>query len=266
MPMFRTHDDFTYLMPVHFGGSRFDPETLVTQRAASLAISYETGRDLLENYIPEGFELLAPEVQVVFSRFTEINWLQGGHYNLINVAAPVRFHGKKDEIDGAYTLVVWENRTAPILGGREQTGIPKIHADIDDLHILRPHYATTASYEGNTFLRIGFEATGPITGPDLEVLKSQFVSMNTLGWKYIPKVGAPGAELSQFVLYPQGMEVETAQAGRGSLEWIEQTPMQNTVQYYIINSLAALPMKRVTQSVMVEGRAILRAMGARVIE
>jgi len=60
--------------------------------------------------------------------------------------------------------------------------------------------------------------------------------------------------------------VETAQAGRGSLEWIEQTPMQNPVQYYIINSLAALPMKRVTQSVMVEGRAILRAMGARVIE
>jgi len=45
--MFRPQDDFTYLMPVHFGGSKFDPETLVTQRTTSLAISYETERDLL---------------------------------------------------------------------------------------------------------------------------------------------------------------------------------------------------------------------------
>jgi len=44
------------------------------------------------------------------------------------------------------------------------------------------------------------------------------------------------------------------------------TPMQNPNQYWIINSLAALPIKKVTQSIMIEGKAILRAMGARVIE
>jgi acetoacetate decarboxylase len=264
--MFRPQSDFTYLMPVHFGGGRFDPGTIVTQRSTALTLSYETDRDLLENYIPEGFELLAPEVQVSFNRFTEINWMQGGQYNLINVAAPIRFHGKKDSLDGAYTLVVWENKTAPILGGREQTGIPKIYADIEDLHIVRPHYATTVSYEGNTFLTLDFEAAAPITGEDLEGVRSQMASINTIGWRYIPKVGAPGAELSQFVLYPQGMEVESAQVGTGSLRWTEQTPMQNPVQYYIINSLAALPVKRVTQAVLTEGRAILRAMGARVIE
>ncbi|WP_243668335.1 hypothetical protein [Methanoculleus chikugoensis] len=62
--------------------------------------------------------------------------------------------------------------------------------------------------------------------------------------------------------------METAQVGKGSLKWTELTPpMQNPAQYYIVNSLAALPIKRVTQAVMVEGgRAILRAMGARVIE
>lgn len=263
--MFRPQDDFTYLMPVHFGGGKFDPETLITQRATGLVIGYETERDLLENYIPEGFELLAPEVQVAFNKFTEINWMQGGQYNLINVAAPVRFHGKKDELDGAYTLVVWENKTAPILGGREQTGIPKIYADIEDLHIVRPHYATTASYEGNTFLNMDFEAAGSVTGQELNALKSQFFSMNTLGWRYIPKVGAPGAELSQFVLYPQSMEVETVQVGKASLKWTELTQMQSP-QYYIVNSLASLPIKRVAQAVMVEGRAILRAMGARVIK
>ncbi|WP_067051071.1 acetoacetate decarboxylase family protein [Methanofollis ethanolicus] len=264
--MFRPQNDFTYLMPVHFGGGTFDPATLVTQRSTALTLTYETERDRLENYIPEGFELLAPEVQVSFNRFTEINWMQGGQYNLINVAAPVRFHGKKDRLDGAYTLVVWENKTAPILGGREQTGIPKIYADIEDLHIVRPHYATTVSYEGNTFLTLDFEAAGPVTGEGLDAVKSQMASMNTIGWRYIPKVGAPGAEVSQFVLYPQGMEVESALAGTGTLRWTEQTPMQNPAQYHIINSLAALPMKRVTQAVLTEGTAVLRAMGARVIE
>ncbi|CCJ36518.1 Acetoacetate decarboxylase [Methanoculleus bourgensis MS2] len=264
--MFRPQDDFTYLMPPHFGGCKFDSGTLITQRSTALAISYETDKELLEQYIPEGFELLAPEVEVSFNKFSEINWMHGGQYNLINVAAPVRFHGKKDELDGAYTLVVWENKTAPILGGREQTGIPKVYADIEDLHIVTPHYATTISYEGNTFLTMEFTATGAITGKELDAVRSQFVSINTLGWRYIPKVGAPGAELSQFVLYPQSMEVETAQAGKGSLRWTELTPMQNPMQYHIINSLAALPVKRVTGAILAEGRAVLRAMGARVIE
>lgn len=264
--MFKPEKDFTYLMPVHFGGGKFNPETKIMQKATSLSISYETDQKLLENYIPEGFELLAPEVQVVFSKFTEISWLQGGQYNLINVAAPVRFHGKKDQLDGSYTLVVWENKTAPILGGREQTGIPKIFADIEDLHILKPHYATTISYEGNTFLNIDFEANRDITGNEFDQLKSQFLSMNTIGWRYIPKVGAPGAELSQFVLYPQGVEVETAQVGKGSLKWTEMNPMQNPNQYWIINSLAALPIKKINQATLIEGKAILHAMGARVIE
>ena len=71
--MFRPRDDFTYLMPVHFGGGKFDPETLVTQRATGLSVTYETEKDLLENYNPAGSELPAPEMQVAFNKFTEIN-------------------------------------------------------------------------------------------------------------------------------------------------------------------------------------------------
>lgn len=111
-----------------------------------------------------------------------------------------------------------------------------------------------------------FETEGSVTDDELKTLQSMFISQNTLGWRYIPKVGAPGAELSQFVLYPQGMEVEKAQKGVGNLKWTEMTPMQNPNQYWIINSLAALPIKKITQSLLMEGQTILRAMGARVIE
>lgn len=231
-----------------------------------MILSFETDRAQLEKYIPEEFELTTPEVQVAFNQLTEINWLAGGQYNLINVTAPVRFHGKKDRLDGAYPLVVWENKTAPILTGREQTGIPKIYADIEDLRIVRPYFATTASYEGTTFLTMQFEATGPKIDKELDRVKSQFKSMDTFGWRYIPKVGAPGAELSQLVLFPQRMEVETALAGKGSLRWTELPPMQDPSQSHIISCLASIPTKKVTQAVLAEGEIVLHAAGGRVVE
>lgn len=72
-------------MPVHFGGYKFDPEFVVTQRTTDLTISYETDPAQLENYIPEEFELRAPEITVAFHKYTEINWLSGEYYNVITV-------------------------------------------------------------------------------------------------------------------------------------------------------------------------------------
>ncbi len=253
-------------MPAHFGGGKFDRDAKIFQKATSLTMNYETDRKILENFIPEEFELVKGEIQIGFTKFTEINWLLGGQYNLINVGVPVRFDGKKDKIEGSYPLVVWENKTAPILGGREQTGIPKVYADIEDLHILNQYYATTASYEGNTFLNLNFEAEGEITGSELEEITSSFKTVNTIGWRYIPKVGAPGADLSQFILYPQGLEVESVHRGKGGLKWTEMSPMQNPPQFHIINSLASLPIKKVNMAILVEGTAMLHSFGAKVLE
>lgn len=264
--MFKPEKDFTYLMPIHFGGGKFDADEIITQTVQGLNISYETDKKILENFIPEGFELLDPVVDVGFAKFTEINWMYGGQYNVINVGVPVRFHGKKEELDGIYTLVLWENKTAPILGGREQTGQPKIFADIEDLHVFKPKYTTNASYEGNTFLNIEFEETEEVIGDDLETMNTQFASINNIGWRYIPKVGGPGADLSQFILYPQSLEIKKAQIGKGSLKWTEMTPMQNPSQWWIINSLAALPIKKITKAVLTEGNSILRSRGSRILE
>src|SRR5665647_3393253 len=60
-------------------------------------------------------------------------------------------------------------------------------AHIEDLRIVRPYFATTASYEGTTFLTMQFEATGPKIDKELDRVKSQFKSMDTFGWRYIPK-------------------------------------------------------------------------------
>ncbi len=264
--MFRLQKDMSYLMPVHFGGDRFDTSYQARQKATMLAVTFETERAALERYIPEELELLAPEVKVALDQLTEINWLGGGKYNLVTVSVPARFNGKRDHVDAAYPLVVWENRTAPILTGREQTGVPKIFADIEDLHVFRPYYATSLSYEGNTFLSMQFEAGGPITGTDLERMKLQIKSLDFIGWRYIPKVGAPGADLSQFIHFPQWMEVERAYGGKGTLQWTELSVMQNPRQHHIIKALANLPVKKVFLSILAEGEVVLDTTKARVLE
>jgi len=262
--MFRLKDDFTYLMPVHFFGLKFDAEQFGKGRKMNLAITYETDRAQLENYIPEEFELLTPEITVGFSQNTEVDYLEGGSYNVIGVGAPVRFHGKKDQLEGAYQLVMWENKTAPIIMGRKQDGVPKIYADIN-LQAMPPRYRVTASYEGETLLTMDFEATGPITGQELDSMNAQKQSINSIGWRYIPKVGAPGAELSQFILFPMSDELESAQAGNGSLKWIKP-PEQSLTQIPIDQSLASLPIKKVTGAVLTKGVYALHTMKSRVLE
>lgn len=264
--MFRLDKNSTYMMPAHFGGGAFDPTYKATMQAVLLNMAFETDRAALEQYIPEELELLFPEVQISLNQLTEINWLSGGHYNLVGVSSPVRFNGKKDHVDASYPLVMWENQTAPILTGREQTGVPKIFADIENLHILKPYYASSVSYEGNTFLTMNFEAGGEITGRDFERVKSQMKVLDLIGWRFIPKVGAPGADLSQFIYFPQWMEVRKAWTGTGTFRWTELTPMQNPRQYHIISALASLPVKKMTRAILAEGEVVIDTLHSRVLE
>ncbi|WP_373839595.1 acetoacetate decarboxylase family protein [Methanospirillum sp.] len=264
--MFQLQKDLTYMMPVHFGGNVFSKEYKAQQKATTLMMTFETDRAVLEQYIPEELELLAPEVQVGFTRLSEINWLAGGQYILVAVSAPVRFNGKKDNVDATFPLVVWENLTDPILTGREQTGIPKIFADIGDLHVFQSHYATSISYGGNTFLTMKFVSEGLMTGRDLEQARSDLRSLDNIGWRYIPKVGAPGADLSQFIYFPQWLEVEKVYAGKGTFQWTELSQMQNPRQYHIIKALASLPVKKVIYSALAEGEIFLDTSMSRVLE
>jgi len=264
--MFQLQKDSIYQMPAHFGGIIFDATSRAEQMVTMLSMTFETDRAVLERYIPEELELRAPEVTVALSQLTEINWLAGGHYNMVSVTAPVRFTGKKDRVDASYMLVVWENRTDPILTGREQNGVPKIFANIEGLHVCRPHYATSVSYEGYTFLAMTFEAGSPLTGRDLEDIKLYFKSLDSIGWRYIPKVGAPGADLSQFILFPGGMEVEKVYPGAGTFTWTELSEMQNPRQHHIIRALASLPVKKMISTVMFEGKINLNTFVSRVLE
>ena len=117
--MFKFDDTKCYRMPAHFGGYDYAAEGTRYHDAVTISFSYTTEKTLLEAYIPEAFELVRPEVGVAFTQCRKIDWLAGSSYNLVLVSAPVRYSGARDHVEAPYVLVIWENKTAPILTGRE---------------------------------------------------------------------------------------------------------------------------------------------------
>jgi acetoacetate decarboxylase len=253
-------------MPAHFGGWDYSPTGTIYRDTTQISYTYPTDGNRLTDYLPEGFELLRPELHITYIQSREIEWLGGSAYNLIEVSAPARFQGQQDQVEGFFALVVWENKTAPILGGREETGIPKIYADIEDLHKIQQNYFTNASYEGNTFLRLEIQGAQPLDAPKLVEMKAHPIDKVLLGWRYIPKIGGPGADLSQPTLYPQSLEVDSAWTGKGVVEWTQLRPAYSPQQWHIIKALAELPIIELTPAMMLKGIATLKSTQARVLK
>jgi acetoacetate decarboxylase len=269
--MFKFEDNKIYHMPPffrgYFGGIEFSPDLEGrVNDVVNISFIQTTDRDRLPEYLPEGFELLRPELIISYCQLREVEFMAGGSYNLVQVGVPARFNGKRDQLEGTFPLVIWENKTRPIIGGREESGQPKIFADIQDLHIFRQKYFTNVSYEGNTFLRLEMTEPQPVEGPQLEQIKAGSLHYNMFGWRYIPKVGAPGADLSQPILYPQGMNIERAWVGKGTVQWIELSYEQNESQWEIIKALAQLPVKSIAPVMMAKGAIIMKAFAGRVLE
>ena len=262
--MFKFESDKCYRMPAHFGGFAYQPAEVCYHDVVNMSFTYATDAGRLSEYVPEGFELLRPEITVNFGQCREIDWMAGGSYNLIDVSAPVRFNGRRDRIEGTFTLAIWENKTVPILTGREETGVPKIYADIEDIHILQDKRFTVASFEGNSFLHLEMTVTGPLDDATMSRLRNS--PMNSMHWRYIPKVGGPGADLCQPVLFPQRLEAERGWQGGGTVQWTALTYEQNPSQAHIIKALTELPLLEMQTVMMTKGATFLMPTMARVLE
>jgi len=162
---------------------------------------------LLAEYIPDGFEITQPVVSIQYSECRGVDWLSGGGYHLITVAVPVTYAHGQERIDGLYVLVIWEDQSAPILTGREQTGMPKIFANIEDHHQLGDRLFTNASFEGSAFLRMDFRKTKLLTAGELRALNRQSGKVNAFGWRYIPNIGRPGAALSHATHFLRSLSI-----------------------------------------------------------
>lgn len=237
--MFAFDDNLSYRMPVHFSGVPGGGlQNLRYDDVSGINISYLTDKDMLLRYVPDAFEVTEPVINLGYQKCCGVQWMGGGYYSLIALMTPARHAASGTE--GAYVLVIWENKTAPILGGREETGMPKIFADIPDHHVLDGHITANASHEGRVFLELALDLEEELTDQELSAMTSGS-RVNQLGWRYIPNIGRPGAALSHATLYPADTTYISGSRGRGRVTWTKADPLFNPVQAGIINALADLP-------------------------
>lgn len=265
--MFEFKDGYSYSMPPFFGGARYDPKLVVNVgHVVQMNFVQTTDANRLSEYLPKGFTLLRPELNISFIMGKEVDFMAGGAYNMMQVHIPVQFKGTKDRESGEFMLVVWENKTHPIIGGREENGVPKVFADMQDIRMFDGKYFTNLSYDGNTFLNLEMENPQPLDAESLSKMKDQSENMLTFGWRYIPRVGAAGADISQPVTYPASMIIRDAWTGTGSVKWTPITYAKHPGQFHIINSLAGLPVYKTGPVTMLIGSLTMKPRHGRVLE
>lgn len=254
--MFEPEPQGSYMMPAHFGQRPFSPRSSGWYRdVTSMSLSFVTDAERLSRYLPAPYRVAElPAVTITYARNRDIDWLAGHGYNLVSVTAAARFEGERDQLDGSYCLVMWENLADPILTGRELQGIPKLFADIEDHEIHDGRWSTRVSHFGHRFLDIAVDGLRPPTGEEIAADAAARAGRdNPMAWRFLPAVGGFGPCVSEFTTYPSENIIEEAWVGEGEFEWQRMSWEQNPTQYHIVNALADLPVLQSMPAVVARG-------------
>ena len=238
-----------YRMPTHFGpapGPRQLPDEVAvdpkhSRRTLSVMASFLTDPEMLERHLPEGFTLAGePVVTVEFHYMTDIDWLAGRGYTMVNVGWPATFTGSRDRATGKFLAVVWENLADPIITGRCEIGQPKLYAEIAEPRRWNGAQICTAGWMGFCFLDLAVTQLQD-AGQD----RPGALSDGTLMLKYKPRTGAWGeTDLCQVTLTPAAdpdNHIEQRQIGAGTVRFHKADWADLPTMHHVVNALAALP-------------------------
>jgi len=238
-----------YRMPTHFGpapGPRQLPDGVVpdpkhSPRRLSVAASFLTDAALLARHLPEGFALAGePVVTVEFHYMTEIDWLAGRGYTMIEVSWPATFTGRQHKASGRFLAVIWENLADPIITGRGEIGHPKLYAEIAEPRRWDGAQICTAGWMGFRFLDLTVSELR-----DAPPSPTKPGSDGTLMLKYVPRTGAWGeTDVYQVTLTPADnpdRTIERHQLGVGAVRFHRAAWSDLPTIHHVVNALAELP-------------------------
>ena len=259
--MFKLDPRQSHIMPAHFGPRYTGEKSSGWYRDVTvMALSYVTDREKLAAYIPEPYELPEQAVITVFYACNkQIDWLAGHGYNMIGVNAGVVFQGEHEQLQGTYSLVIWENLTDPILVGREVQGIPKIYADIPDHSVNADVWRCNASHFGHKIIDLSISNLSAVSAKDIaQTEESAKDTNNPMAWRYLPCVGGFGQPaVNEAVLYPSENKFSEVFVGEGEVHWQKLLWEQNPTQFHIVNALEALPVLQYLPAIVTKGSANL---------
>lgn len=252
-----------YLMPL-IRGPLWDQKDIPSHEYASvesLMLQFETDPDAIPPLLPEPYKPgKSPTVTVLFTDNNGVDFMAGGGYRFGVISISAEFDGEEDHLEGNYVLVMPENRTLPILLGREFLGMPKFFTDISSIRVLENgHLRCEASLWGH--LLFGIDIAPPLKPQNALVRKaasSQVTKRPAFGYKYIASLdGPPDAD------YPTVMwsdnKIEHLELGKTGDFYIGDATKADVGEYWpLLEGLKTLPIRKVTQIVHSRGSMVLR--------
>ena len=251
------------LMPL-IRGPLWDQQDLpgaVYASVESLMVQYETDPDAIPPLLPEPFQAgKSPIVTVLFSDNNGVDFMAGGGYRLAFISVAAQFDGDDGHLEGGYVLVMPENRTLPIITGREWLGMPKFFADISPIRTLDDgHLRCEASLWGH--LLFGIDVAPPLKSQNALIRKAASARSSkapSFGYKYISSLhGPPDAD------YPTVMWTESSMShlelGKSGEFYLGDLDEKDIGHYRpIVDALRSLPVRAVTQTAYSRGSMVLR--------
>lgn len=251
---FEFKDGWTYRMPLHFIVRPFDHNNrVVFSDVLMLKVEQQTDMDVLAAFVPPEFEILRPSVIWSYANCRGVDFLSNGDYRIFQASVPVKYVGGDRELTGVYPLIIWEDDPIPILGGREEDGMPKLYCNISSDRHYENHWFTSAALYSETMARMDFHEKNEAGADEVRAAADDPVT-NNFGYRYIPLVEKGGASTKGPILYPQEMHPKQIWHGEGSVQVVVPDAWyKNPSMYQILEGLASLPVRGFTGAARIKG-------------
>jgi acetoacetate decarboxylase len=234
-------ENLSYRMPVHFSNWPRTEVALVFSDVISICVNQKTEANKLAEFIPEEFELLSDQLLWQYSDCREVDFMSQGDYRIIQVGAEVRFTKDGETHTGIYPLIIWEDEGYPIIGGREEDGMPKVFANISRPRHVGNHWFAATSLYSETMVRFDFKQ-GKEAGKEVIADMEEQACVNSFGYRYIPHPHKAGAALQNIILYPQEFHPRKVWEGEGEITIFPPEPFERIVNMALpLHKLASLP-------------------------
>lgn len=223
------------------GPDRSAPSSAQAERL-SVAVSFRTDPERLQELLPPRFRLVDPLVTVEAGYLSNLAWLAGRGYNLLSVSFPVEYRGEVDTARGQFVAVMFENLADPIISGREELGYAKVYAELPDARFENDTVRCVAAWDGFEFLSFSVGELRPAPLPESRPAPA-------LHYKYIPATGDLGQpDVAYACLTPDaasGRRAVEAWTGIGQLEARRGGFAELPTLFHVADGLSGLAVREV---------------------
>lgn len=225
-----------------------------------LAYQFLTDQTAIEALVPECFSpAKEPLVTVLFSQNNGLEFMAGGGYRLAAFQVAVRFDGEKDHTEGDLILVMFENQTWPILGGREDLGVPKLFADISPIRRLSDgSLKCEASLWGHLLFSLELPTMKAQIGVVRAIANRRINSKPWLGYKYIPSLDGPPDADYPTISY-NNTKIEKLWLGKSAKLHFGSAGTEDIAHARkLLDALSTLAISKPVQALYFKGSSVLR--------